>query len=856
MTEQLLLTLALLCALASAGILFFFYQKERRAVVSAAASNLLDYASLIDEHVIALKSGALMQIYELCPCDLSGESDERLDYVRTMVNRALMKLGDGFAVHVDALREASTDYRPVSHEEDGPVYLFDREKARSLRLNPQSYSTRFYLTLTRLGDKKAVRALTGIMTEGPGSAPEKSDALKATRALIDSFKDACQNVTDTLSLTLRLRPLGFVTDREGRCLHEAVSFIHRAYTGINAPLVLPAVPAYLDAIIATQDLTPAFTVKVGERYHSVIAIEGLPSASKFLILGQLASLPCEYRFSTRFIVFDDLKTAFLMERYRRFWKQRERGFVAQIFNLGHGRLNQNAVEKVAEIDDEKARLDDRSLLFGSYCANVILSSECFEELEELSRELVRRIEDLGFGARIESVNATEAFLGSLPGHLTENVRCPMVSQEILADLLPLSAPWQGEAVAPHAGLGPGASPLMQCRLAHGKGVFYLNLHEGDLGNTIVAGPPGSGKSVFLGALILNYLRYLGSRVFVFEKGWSFYALTRAAMGEHVRFDNARASFCPLRELNTPLSLDYAMEYVELISRLSGHEVTVEERLEIARALKLLASRPADAHSLSDLHLLLSSQTLRQAVEAYTVKVNPGSLLDGLDNPSFKQRLTVFECSTLFEQSRRFLLPVLKQVFHLIESALNGKPVLIVIDEAWMMLEEPVFARELLKWFKTLRKHNVAVVMATQSLTDIATSGLFEPFLDCAKTRIFLPNYDAGGEVLSPVYREMGLNSRHISTITTAEPKRQYFMKKGTHSALFELILTEGERALLSLAGDHVVPLIDERFTRFGPDLGFRLGGEAPLPRHLLPLSRAPYPTQNECGVSEHAGRAA
>lgn len=147
----------------------------------------------------------------------------------------------------------------------------------------------------------------------------------------------------------------------------------------------------------------------------------------------------------------------------------------------------------------------------------------------------------------------------------------------------------------------------------------------------------------------------------------------------------------------------------------------------------------------------------------------------------------------------------------------------------MMLRDETFAAELLKWFKTLRKHNVLVVLATQSLTDLASSGIFEIFLECAKTRIFLPNFDAGSPVLAPIYQKLGVNQAELTSIIRGTPKQDYLFKKGPDSIVFDLNLTAQERALMSFAGDHCVRQVDAAIAAGGRHFFLKAG---PLPAAL------------------------
>lgn len=84
--------------------------------------------------------------------------------------------------------------------------------------------------------------------------------------------------------------------------------------------------------------------------------------------------------------------------------------------------------------------------------------------------------------------------------------------------------------------------------------------------------------------------------------------------------------------------------------------------------------------------------------------------------------------------------------------MNGTCGAIIIDEAWMMLANEEFSKQLITWIKTFRKHNVAIVLATQSINDLSKASNIGDFLDCIKTRIFLPNKDANTETLKGFYK--------------------------------------------------------------------------------------------------------
>ena len=91
------------------------------------------------------------------------------------------------------------------------------------------------------------------------------------------------------------------------------------------------------------------------------------------------------------------------------------------------------------------------------------------------------------------------------------------------------------------------------------------------------------------------------------------------------------------------------------------------------------------------------------------------------------------------QHKALIAPVLTYLFHRLEARFDGRPTLLILDEAWIFLDDALFAARIREWLKTLRKKNVAVVFATQSLADIERSTIAPALIESCPTRIFLPN---------------------------------------------------------------------------------------------------------------------
>jgi len=122
---------------------------------------------------------------------------------------------------------------------------------------------------------------------------------------------------------------------------------------------------------------------------------------------------------------------------------------------------------------------------------------------------------------------------------------------------------------------------------------------------------------------------------------------------------------------------------------------------------------------------------------------------------------------------------------------------IILDESWLFLDDPVFAARIRQWLKVLRKKNVSVIFATQSLADIKDSSIAPAIIESCASRIFLPNPQASEPQLRAIYAGFGLNERQIAIIAHAQPKRDYYYQSRLGNRLFDLDL---ESIALAFAG--------------------------------------------------------
>ena len=754
-------------------------------------ADLVPYAGLVASGVILLKDGSLMAGWYFAGPDSESSTDVERNEVSRQINAILARLGSGWMIQVEAVRIPTTDYpaQQDCHFPDPVTRAIDAERRAHFEQESGHFESRHALIVSY---RPAERRRTGLTRYIYSDAESRSASYADT--VLQSFQTSIREVEQYLANVVSIRRMTTreVEERGGFRIaryDELFQFVRFCVTGENHPVRLPDIAFYLDWL-ATAELQHGVTPMVENRYLGVIAIDGLPAESWPGILSGLDLMPLTYRWSSRFIFLDPEEARYKLERTRKKWQQKVRPFFDQLFQTQSRSLDQDAMTMVAEAEDAIAEASSQLVVYGYYTSVIVLFDEVHERLREKCEAVRRLIQAEGFGARIETLNATDAYLGSLPGNWYANVREPLISTKNLADLIPLNSVWSGAPTAPCPFYPPASPPLMQ--VASGSTPFRLNLHSDDVGHTLVFGPTGSGKSTLLALIAAQFRRYAGAQVFAFDKGRSMLPITLAASGEHYEIggDDQRGgvplAFCPLSELTSDADRAWAAEWVETLVALQGVTITPDFRNAISRQISLMAV--ARGRSLSDFVSGVQMREIKHALHHYTVDGPMGQLLDaeadGLSLGSFQ----TFEIEELMNMGERNLVPVLTYLFRRIERRLSGSPSLIILDEAWLMLGHPVFRDKIREWLKVLRKANCAVVLATQSISDAERSGIMDVLKESCPTKICLPNGAALESGTREFYERIGFNTRQIEIIATALPKREYYVATPDGRRLFDMAL--------------------------------------------------------------------
>ena len=760
----------------------------------AVLADYLPWACLVAPGIVLNKDGSLQRTIAYRGPDLDSATSAELVAITARLNLILKRFGEGWAVFFEADRVPAQTY-PGERFADAASWLVDRERCAAFSSRDNYYESRYYLTLLFLPPPEHERRAERLLIEREGDATPAPDGM----AQLDWFATESRRIIDLLAtLFPEVYPLSDA---------ETLTYLHGTISDKRHFVAAPSVPAHLDALLSDTPFLGGLEPKLGEKHLRVLTVTGFPNITAPGLLDALNDLGFAYRWSTRWIALDKIAAGKQLRTLRRQWFAKRKSMLAVLrevmFNRETALVDADAENKAADADAALQELGADDVAFGYLTMTVVIADDDAARVGEHLLAVERVLNGHGLVTIRETLNAVEAWLGSLPGNPYANIRQPIVHTLNLAHLMPVSAVWAGPPRNHHL----NAPPLMLTE-TRGTTPFRFDLHVGDVGHAFIVGPTGSGKSVFLSFLALQFRRFIDAQIIIFDRGRSARAAALAMDGESIEIGLEGAlALQPLARIDEPGEISFALEWVMALLANEGILITPEVKDLVWSALQNLATAPRAERTLTGLAVLIQSSALAQALIPYTLDGPYGQLLDGASETLNLASVLHFEMEPLMAH-KPLIPPVLTYLFHRLEARFDGRPTLLILDEAWTFLDNEMFAARLREWLKTLRKRNVSVVFATQSLADIERSTIAPALIESCPTRIFLPNDRAIEPQSRAIYERFGLNARQVEILSQATPKRDYYVQTARGNRLFALGLQPIALALTAAGSPKDQELID------------------------------------------------
>jgi type IV secretion system protein VirB4 len=752
----------------------------------------LPYARHVTGEIIGLDTQALMMTFQL-----DGASHETAD-VRDLndwhakLNGAWRNLAnDHLAVWHHLVRRRHEGYPEGSFRSD---FAGDLDAQYRARLGAtQMFVNELYVTLVlHPGRDAAERAGAWIVKRRRSEADEE----EAVKRLQDAGRDLAQYLG-----RYGVRALGLY-ERDGGWFSEPLEVLRLVLTGRRERV--PLIRGHLgSAIYSARVIFGREALEIRDaadaRFAGIFGVKEYPAVTRPGLWNGLLSARFAFVASQSFSFLSKTAARAVMERKQNQMLSARDRAASQIAGLGDA------------LDD----LMSNRFAMGDHQASVLVYGDDPRQLADNLSGARALLADSGLVTAREDLALEAAFWAQFPGNFGRRVRPAAITSRNFAALAPFHTHPAGRAEGNH--WGPAVALL---RTSAGS-PFHFNFHVGDLGHTFICGPSGSGKTVVQNFMLAALEKFGAQQVFI-DKDRGAEIFVRACGGAYLTLRNGEPTgFAPLKALDfTPGAVAFLGQLIRQLVGAGERPLSVQEEHAIDEAIVALGPLPRGQRSLSALRALLGQRDAGGVGARLEKWCRGGALGWVLDNDEDALGLDAwflgFDMTHVLDNAE-VRTPMMMYLFHRLAALVDGRRLVIDIDEFWKALGDEAFRGLAQDGLKTYRKQNAFMVFGTQSPADVLRSPIAHTILEQCATKIFLPNAHAAERDYIDGF---GLTRREFALVREelAPESRQFLIKQGLNSVVAELRLDGQEDELAVLSGrTETVDLLDRVRARHGDD---------------------------------------
>jgi type IV secretion system protein VirB4 len=368
-------------------------------------ADFLPWAALVDEGIILNKDGSFQRTAKFRGPDLDSAVPAELVAIAGRLNNALRRLESGWAIFVEAQRHSAGSYPPNTFPDTASA-LVDAERRAQFEEAGAHYESSYFLTLLYLPPDEGTAKAERLLYEG-SNRTVGADAREVLRRFVDRTNRVLQLIE------------GFMPECAWLDDHETLTYLHSTVSTKRHRVRVPEIPMYLDALLADRPLTGGLEPMLGSAHLRVLTVVGFPTATTPGILDDLNRLAFAYRWSTRAIMLDKTDATKLLTRIRRQWFAKRKSVAAILkevmTNEASALLDTDAHNKAMDADAALQELGSDEIGEAFVTATITVWDNDPATADEKLRLVEKVIQGRDFTCMIETVNAVEAWLGSLPG---------------------------------------------------------------------------------------------------------------------------------------------------------------------------------------------------------------------------------------------------------------------------------------------------------------------------------------------------------------------------------------------------------------------------------------------------------
>ena len=535
----------------------------------------------------------------------------------------------------------------------------------------------------------------------------------------------------------------------------------------------------------------------GIKYAGIVSIKEYRPATHAGMLDNFMKLPFELIISQSFSFIDRMIAISSMQLQQRRLTQSE--------DVAHSQIQ--------DIDQALDSAMSGEFAFGMHHLTVLCIHDNIKQLETALSFANVELSNVGITGTRERINLEPAYWAQLPGNNEYMARRSTVNTLNISSFASFHNYPTGKRVKNHWG-----NALTVLNTVSGTPYFF-NFHVRDVGHTMIIGPTGAGKTVLLNFLCAQAQKFR-PKLFFFDKDRGAEIFVRAVGGTYIIPSPAKVSgFNPFKLEDTVENRKFLIEFLKVLVAFDNKPLPAHELDRINEAVEGNFKIPYEKRILRNLAPfmgLMGPGTLAGRLSKWHSNGSHAKLFDNTED------LIDFNSSRTFGIEMAHILgdkealgPVLLYLFHRIQSSIKGQPTMIVLDEAWALIDNPVFAPKIKDWLKVLRKLNAMVVFATQSVEDATKSDISDTLIQQTATQIFLPNLKATNAYRT-VFR---LSEREFNIVRTTDPSSRFFLVKQDNDGVVARIDLSGMNDIINILSGRAetIMILDQIISSVGED---------------------------------------
>jgi type IV secretion/conjugal transfer VirB4 family ATPase len=756
------------------------------------AASLNDHINLYgfwNETVFLTKSGDVGMVLRVSGVDYESLDHGEQEYAVKRLEVALKAFGPGFHIYQYLFKQNRPEI-PFAHYGDPVVEaaIDQRRQFFEAKLDRLYQVEIFYcMVLEGARSKSGVAAALARLFSDPAGALEELKTQFSGSSMKTLLRSRIEAEVAQLEQHVQAfkRQLADFAEIEVLNQQGQFSFLRRLLNYDDWRIAgQPQSTQFLDYQVVNSTIEAERDhLRVGDHFVRVLTIKEAITETRPLVLDSLLKIAANFYVVTEWTPTTSQQARKEVNKRRRHFNISKTGFVSQMGN-DTTKTNPRDVlvdeSKQADIENlgECLRALGDGQQLGDFSLTFILYGRSKQELEHVVGEFTAVFTNADGNLFVETYNQLNAYFATVPGNYALNLRRLYMLNTNYADLSFLFTILPGEKTNAHLG-----AEYLAALETDNNTPYFLNLHNGDVAHTLILGMTGSGKSYFCNFILQNAQKY-APLTFIFDIGGSFQSLTNIFGGSYLNVGQDARDFTinPFSLPQTKENLQFLFSFFRVL--IEGNEqryrIDFKEERKLWHAIERVYVLEPEQRTVSNFADIIGE--LKDRLHRWTRGGQHGFLFDNAKDTLSFSRFQTFNFAG-WGDAHDVLEPLLFYVLHRASNEIADPKKLatfklFLLDEAWLFIRNETIRNYIVQAQKTWRKHNAAMILATQSIKELEESGMLQIVSESCPTKIFLANPEMNRDLYQEAFH---LNDTELDLIAGLVPPGQMLIRKAQSS---------------------------------------------------------------------------